>query len=159
MSDTQEPDRFPARKSPRLKNFDYSSPNWYFVTICTWDKQCLFGSPNSLSPSGEIAQQCLKEIGIHFPNAVIEKSVIMPNHVHAILSLTGGINLSSVIGLYKSAVTKQIHEINPDEKVWQTSYHDHIIRNQADYERIWLYIDANPGRWMDDCFYTPDQER
>ena len=158
MTDTEDRERFPVRRNPRLKGFDYSSPNWYFVTICTWEKQCLFGSPKQLSPLGEIARQCLNEIGMHFPCVTVEKSVIMPNHVHAIISLTEGVNLSAVVGLFKSAVTKQVHEIRPGEKVWQTSFHDHIIRSRTDFERIWLYIDNNPGRWMDDCFYTPDQE-
>ena len=54
-----------------------------------------------------------------------------------------------------AAVTREIRAFDSDMQVWQTSFHDHIIRNQADYERIWLYIEVNPARWMDDCFYIP----
>ena len=42
--------------------------------------------------------------------------------------------------------------------MWQTSYHDHIIRNEADYRRIWEYIDTNPEKWQEDCYYK-DRER
>lgn len=37
--------------------------------------------------------------------------------------------------------------------VWQRGYHDHIIRNEADYLRIWDYIDTNPAKWREDCYY------
>jgi len=98
----------------------------------------------------------MNEIGMHFPCVTVEKSVIIPNHVHAIISLTEGVNLSAVVGSLKSAVTKQVHEIRPGEKVWQASFHDHIIRNEQDYLKIWEYIDTNPLKWKEDCFYTEE---
>ena len=39
------------------------------------------------------------------------------------------------------------------EKIWQSSFHDHIIRNDMDYQKIWEYISGNPSKWLDDCFY------
>ena len=120
MSNYNDSDRFPVRKNPRQKSIDYTSYNYYFVTICTKDKVCLFGSP--AKPSGNGAQ------------------------------------LSAIIGLYKSAVTKDIRITQPEITVWQTFFHDHMIRNQADYERIWSYIETNPARWMDDCFYIPQPD-
>ena len=159
MFDKKALDRFHVRKNPRLKNYDYSSHNYYFVTVCTQNKHCLFGSPARLSAMGKIADHRLREIPIHFPGVLIDKWVVMPNHIHAIVVLSGNAtNLSTVIGQYKAAVTKEIRLQFPDKSVWQTSFHDHVIRDQADYERIWLYIEANPARWMDDCFYTPQPE-
>ena len=38
--------------------------------------------------------------------------------------------------------------------LWQASYHDHIVRSEADYLRIWSYIDTNPAKWREDCYYT-----
>ena len=153
-------DRFPVRKNPRLKHFDYASHNYYFVTICTHDKMCLFGSSEKRSHAGKVAEDCLQEISRHFPGVTVEKWVVMPNHIHAILILPGGgTNLSAIVGQYKAAVTKAVRTHSPGIQVWQSSFHDHVIRNQADYERIWLYIDTNPARWMDDCFYTPLPER
>ena len=48
----------------------------------------------------------------------------------------------------KEAVTKSV-----GFPIWQKSYHDHIIRNEADYRRIWEYIDTNPAKWREDCYY------
>jgi hypothetical protein len=47
----------------------------------------------------------------------------------------------------------RIHEILPGEEVWQVSFHDHKIRNQKQYEKIWTYIENNPKKWEMDCFY------
>ena len=146
--------KFPQRKNPRIKDYDYTQKNSYFVTICTHEKKYIFGRPQELSVMGKIATATMSEIPNHFPDIAIDRFVVMPNHVHAILSMTkSGTSLSAVVGQYKARVTKQIHEIQPQIQVWQTSFHDHVIRNQADYTRIWNYIDGNPLKWEDDCFY------
>ena len=151
-------DRFPCRKHPRLKNYDYSSPNYYFVTICTQGKVCLFGSPDQLNERGVAARNGILQIESHFQNVEVDKFVVMPNHVHMVLILRGeGASLSTVIGQYKSAVVRKIRETEPNCNVWQTSFHDHIIRNQQSYEKIWLYIEANPWSWDKDCFYQAVQ--
>ena len=154
MRNPDDQDRFPVRKHPRLKEYDYASPNYYFVTICTWNKACLFGRPGALNRYGRMAEQGLVETGSHFPGVKVDKFVVMPNHVHGIVVLQGsGADLSTVVGQYKSFVSRQIHGIDPEQRVWKTSFHDHVIRNQADYERIWSYIDANPANWEKDCFF------
>ena len=67
----------------------------------------------------------------HYPGVQILKFTVMPNHVHAIVYLFGGKSkLDNLIGSYKAYVSKKIHEIDPNRKVWQESFHDHIIRNQ-----------------------------
>ena len=154
MDTTTDKDRFPSRKHPRMKHFDYASPNYYFITICTWNKECIFGNPNGLSQWGTIAEAVILEIGGHFCNVRVDTYVIMPNHVHMILVLEGvTAGVPQIIGQYKSSVTRKIHETAPQQKVWQTSFHDHVIRNQRDYERIWLYIESNPQNWSKDCFF------
>ena len=148
-------ERFPARKSPRMKHYDYSTPNYYFVTICTNGKRCLFGEPNQLNTLGRIAEDKLRQIDRHFAGVMVDKYVVMPNHIHVILALQqSNAELSAIVGQYKAAVTKQARTIIPDVVVWQGSFHDHVIRNQQAYEKIWLYIEGNPGKWQEDCFYT-----
>jgi len=94
------------------------------------------------------------QIPRHFSNVSVDKYVVMPNHIHIILILhSGSANLPAIIGQYKAFVTRRIREKKPNCNVWQTSFHDHIIRNQQAYERIWLYIEANPQNWDKDCFY------
>ena len=148
-------DRFHNRKNPRMKWYDYSQPNYYFITVCTHEKRCIFGHPGALNRFGQIAEQGILAIGTHFPNVTVDKYVVMPNHIHIILILQeGSTNLSVVVGQYKAFVTRQVHKIDPKCNVWQASFHDHVIRDQNGYERIWNYIHANPQRWQDDCFYS-----
>ena len=159
MNANDEQNRFHSRKNPRLKRYDYTTPNYYFITICTWEKRCLFWKSGKLNQYGVTAKQGFEEITQHFPDVIVDKFVVMPNHVHAILILqTDGTNVPTVIGQYKSFVSKRIHEFDAGCRVWQASFHDHVIRNQKDYERIWLYIEANPARWEDDCFFLSEQK-
>lgn len=153
----QEEDRFPNRKYPRLKEYNYSKKNFYFITICTDQKKCIFGKPTDISILGKIAEDTLKDTQKHFSNIRIDKYVIMPNHIHVIFEVTAdGNNLINAIGSFKSATTKKIHKIQPDLAVWQRSFHDHVIRNQKSYEGIWKYIDENPLKWEEDCFYQDE---
>ena len=157
MVDYENQNRFPERKNPRLREYDYSTPNYYFVTICTWEKRCIFGAPGNLNGCGKIAEDGLRKIPAHFPTVRLDKYVVMPNHIHVILALNGtDVALPVVIGQYKAYVTKQIHDVCRSMPVWQTSFHDHVIRNQQAYERIWLYIESNPAIWQKDCFYAKE---
>ncbi|MBR6653401.1 MAG: transposase [Oscillospiraceae bacterium] len=151
----------PNRKKQRLSQFDYSSENYYFVTICTADKKHLFGKAGELNQFGKIAEKKILDIPNHHYGVRIDKYAVMPNHIHAIVVLgcagktpTEKIpSLYTVLGSYKSSVTREIHEIAPEVTVWQSSYNDHVIRNNADYSNIWQYIDQNPERWNEDELY------
>jgi len=137
MTNKADNERFPSRKHPRLKNYDYATPNFYFVTICTWQKKCLFGKAGALNRYGKIAEQGIGQIESHFPDVSVDKFVVMPNHIHMILVLQAKIaTLSNIIGQYKAFVTKEIRKTEKDAKIWQTSFHDHVIRNQKSYETI-----------------------
>ena len=91
------------------------------------------------------------------PGIHLDKYVVMPNHIHGIFVIhqeeKGLKDLSVAIGQYKMSVTKEIRTWEPGKEVWQRSFHDHIIRNQKSYEKIWLYIEHNPLKWEEDCFY------
>ena len=149
----------PKRKSPRIKNYDYSNPNYYFITICTHDKKCIFGEPGKLNLLGKIAEDCLLNIPELYSNIELDKYVVMPNHIHGIFVVksektdTTLDDLSMILGQYKMSVTKKIRRIEPEKQVWQRSFHDHVIRNQSGYEKIWMYIENNPLKWEEDCFY------
>ena len=78
-------------ESIRLKNWDYSSPGYYFVTICTKDREFYFGNIKNnkmiLSDMGKIAQQYWLQIPAHFPHIMLDEFIIMPNHLHGILKI------------------------------------------------------------------------
>ena len=149
----------PKRKKNRLSCFDYRNPGYYFITICTQNKEKLFWvSPDMESPKltsiGLIAEKCICKIPEIYPIIHLDKYVIMPNHVHLILYLEGneecpdGPSISNIVGQMKRAVSKIAKR-----EVWQRSFHDHIIRNEKDYQMIWQYIEDNPRKWKKDCFY------
>ena len=155
----------PKRKPTRLPRYDYSQNGYYFVTICTHNKQkilCdivgegLCALPSiQLTPIGETVDKSIKYIDQNYQNVFVDKFVIMPNHVHLIIKIgTGGrgdppLQVYDIIGNLKSFTT---HEYK--NTLWQRSFHDHIIRDESDYTRIWNYIDLNPQKWKEDCFYT-----
>ena len=151
----EDEDRFHIRKHPRMARYDYATPNYYFVTICTKNKKCIFGSVHQNHMYGEIAEMGLLEIPKHFDKVYIDKYIVMPNHIHMIVVLEKGAKeLPTVIGQYKAYVSRKIHAIDPTQEVWQSSFHDHVIRNQSAYEHIWNYIDGNRQKWQEDCYFT-----
>ena len=151
------------RKSPRLKGFDYTTRAAYFVTICTYQRLPLFGEiidgVMRLAPSGEIAAACWQAISNHYPGVILDEFVIMPNHMHGLLGLTAVTSdfrtaLGWVINSYKGAVTTRIRQqSSPDMKVWQSRYYDHIVRDEADLDRIREYVQNNPLAWSADRFH------
>ena len=150
----------PKRKSPRIPGYDYSTCNYYFITICTHHHRCIFGQPEMLNHWGTIVQEHILEIADHYDGVRVDKYIVMPNHIHLILVLENEKNpdCNQIIAQYKSGVSREIHRIEPDVTIWQRSYHDHIIRNYGEYEKIWLYIEDNPRKWEDDCFYIAENE-
>lgn len=155
----------PERKRLRLPDYDYSANGYYYVTICTRNKEKLFwkrvGNGLDRSSAGMIAEEHLLMISSHFPEVRIDKYVIMPNHIHAIFVIEGANTgrsrpsptLSAVIGLYKSGVSRAV-----GCPVWQKSFYDRVIRNVTDYQRIWQYIENNPLQWELDELYTEERE-
>ncbi len=163
------------RKSTRLNGYDYSAPGAYFVTICTHNRKHLFSnivgaiheSPeNKLTQYGEFVELIIETLPDKF-NVSIPKYVIMPNHIHLIIEIYRDNDqrairesplqyqrsvIDKMVGFLKMNVSKKIHNTYSD-KIWQRSYHDHIIRGEQDYQKIWEYIDTNPLKWELDCFY------
>ena len=151
---------YPKRKSPRIPGYDYSNENYYFITICTHDKQCIFGSVNKQNNFGRIAKNHIIQLSNHYDGVYVDHYVVMPNHVHMIIVLenSGKNDLNQVIGQFKSGVSREIRNMEPAMRVWQRSYYDHVIRNEKSYCEIWEYIEYNPLKWEEDRFYSKDQK-
>ena len=81
---------FYERKPTRIPGYDYATRNYYFITICTHERQCIFGTPNKLNTMGVMAQECIIKIQDIFPSVRVDKYVVMPNHIHAIIVLEPG---------------------------------------------------------------------
>ena len=165
----------PKRKHPRLDNYDYSSAGAYFVTICTQNRRCVLSRivGRGLAPAettaieytslGEIAEKQLFLLADRYPYLTIDQYVIMPNHIHAILILNGETagasprpTLTDIVCTYKSLTTRECKKNGFREKLFQTSFYEHIIRSREDYEEIVKYIYENPIRWYYDELYTEE---
>lgn len=135
---------FKSRKQNRLKEYDYSEKGYYYITICTYNREEIFGiiEQNNmiLNECGAIAKRLWLKITNHFPNIELDEYIVMPNHIHGIIIINNPVgtghalysnkntknnNLSVIIGSYKSAAAKQINQLNNNSLRWQRSFHDH----------------------------------
>lgn len=154
-------EEMPQRKALRAVFHDYSG-GAYFITICTKDMKHYFGKiydgAMHLNLLGEFCRQQLENIPIHYTYAQVPVYTIMPNHIHAIILISGAdvtnrfrSALSVVVGGVKSAVKRYANSSNT-EFHWQSRYNDHIIRNMNEAHNIAEYISTNVARWgMDHC--------
>jgi len=138
----------------------------YFVTICTRKRINLFGrirearmQPNAL---GKIIWEAWFELPYHFARLELDSFVLMPSHIHGILALVdpvgaglrpapalGRQGLTRIIGAFKSFSSRRITEVKPTLQglVWQRSFYDRIIRNNAELSNARRYILLNPAKW------------
>ncbi len=168
------------RRSIRLRDYDYSQEGLYFITICTQNKLCLFGKIENremiLNDAGKMVEKCWLEIPEHYPNVILHKYVIMPNHIHGIIEIVGAQDIvhnraqnivplrnefqkiipgsiGSIVRGFKIGVTKWFRKNSSIKNVWQRNYYEHIIRNEESYIKITEYIENNPIKWENDEYY------
>ena len=151
-----------GRKRNRLEFYDYSTENLYFVTSCVlggehWLGEVVNGEMQ-LNSFGKIAEEHFSWLANQCSFLEIHAYVVMPNHVHAILELTGSesgkapLSVSQVMAAYKTLTSKKIRLAGLPEFAWKRSFHDHIIRNERGYWNIFNYIRNNPAQWQQDKF-------
>lgn len=160
----------------RCQNYDYSTEGAYFITICVKGREPVFGTVEDdqmvHSEAGDIACRCLMEIPRHYPNVTVDTAVVMPDHVHAILAIESSDptvpkteqrqqtesvrqrtrpleTLPLAVGSYKSSVTRLVRASGNTAFQWQKSYHDRVIRDWMEQDRIRAYIADNPRRWTE----------
>lgn len=174
--------KLPQRKDTRLKHYDYSQSGYYFITICTKDKQNLLSKINvgggfhaappgpQLTPIGDEITETIDFMEKQYSGIDFKNYVIMPNHIHLIIAIhndkpstyggpsgrDGTLPLHRIVGQLKSFTNKRYNEINKRENLilWQRNYYDHIIRNEEEYLKIYEYIETNPLKWIEDKYYN-----
>lgn len=114
----------------------------------------------NMLPFGECIKEQINNLENRYDNVIIDNYVIMPNHIHILMRIknqTGGASpsptASDVICAFKSITTLEYKELLPIDVLFQRSYHDHIIRDDIDYQNIWQYIAENPAKWAEDELY------
>ena len=107
------------RRSIRLKGYDYSKAVLYFITICCYNRECLFGDVVNgemvLNDAGKFADECWNIIPDHFPNAILHEYIIMPNHIHGIIELLNNIGYS--VGVQNFEPVRSPNEIDSSDGV------------------------------------------
>ena len=199
---------FPRRRATRLRDYDYSQPGAYFVTICVQHRKCLLGTITDgkmrLNKIGQIVVEFWKRIPQHFPTVQLGGQVIMPNHMHGIIAwgipetkdpqpIVGARSprlmpqtptvgarsprppentstrrgevpspaLGKIMAYFKYQSTKHINQYHntPGTRIWQRNYHDHIIRDDPDLQRLRQYIQDNPMKWELDQLHPDNPSR
>jgi len=160
-------DKLPNRKQLRIKEYDYSQSGCYFITMCTQDRQRIFemsvvGNDRRVVPSNalqnKLVEKCFIELQNKY-NVKIEDYIIMPDHIHFILSIDSerhaGRSLPELMQWFKTMTTNDYirgvkdNKLKPfSGKLWQKSYFDHVIRNENDYKECDEYILNNPLKWQ-----------
>jgi len=163
------------RRSIRLRGYDYSSSGAYFVTVCTKNKECLFGDivdwTMRLNQAGELIHEVWDELPRHYAGIDLDIFVAMPNHIRGIIVLTdtpvvgaglalpsgrgaasGAPTLGHVIRTFKSITAINVNRLltRTGQPLWQRNYYEHIIRNETSLDPIREYVSMNPQNWMTD---------
>jgi putative transposase len=154
------------RNSIRLRGYDYAGGGLYFLTLCAYQKMCIFGSilndTMHASPYGEILKEEWLLSSQIRPGILLDEWILMPNHFHALVTLPQSFletttprpprSLGSFVAGFKSATTRRIRAMAgiADLSVWQRNYFERIIRDQNELETVRAYIQNNPRNWSRD---------
>jgi len=152
------------RKHLRSKSHDYSSNGFYFITICCKQFRPYFGDVIDdkmvLNQFGAVADQQWRALPERFQQICCYSHQVMPNHMHGIVEIHNTSlekhQIGQIIGAYKSLTFKFCRELSCKgyiEKLWQANFYEHVIRNDAAFEKISQYIETNPAQWDKDSYY------
>ena len=162
MNDNQPPRRY--RQHIRLPDYDYSAAGYYFVTLVTLDRALVFDDVRFR----DIAEASWRWLAKRYQQVELDYFVIMPNHLHGIIALSGGAPrggsraaatrvaatrdhkpLGQLIGAFKTVSTKEINRMRgtPGAGVWQLNYYERVVRYERELDAIRQYIVDNPAKW------------
>ena len=124
-----------AIKNIRLKDYDYSSDGFYFITLCT-----NYRKPYLTGENEKIVAQFIEQLPYRVNGVKLDYYQMMPSHIHLILILEHcELKLAEIVRRLKAATTKQL-----GFKLWQPNYYEHVIRNPKALAGIREYIQNNP---------------
>ena len=161
------------RRSIRLAGYDYTQAGAYFVTICTHRREPLLASISAteytLTQVGQFVARCWLALPRHFPHAMLDAWVLMPDHMHGILILrdvnhesvvpapsgrpngTRPNSLNAIIQNFKSISTRKVNQLRhaAGTPLWHRDYYERIVRDDRGLDAIRRYIENNPARWRE----------
>ena len=163
--------KFPKRKHPRLKYYDYSQNGSYFITVCTKNNECILGCVKTskrnlfppyieLSSLGKVAKKYICNINNVYEYISVDKYVIMPNHIHLLITIEHPYEpavaeeqkkyttVQTIVRSFKKMVAREI-----SDSIWQESFYETILKNDESYYDVYEYIEKNPINWIADKYY------
>ncbi len=167
MAHSGKPRNHTTRRG-RLEGYDYRLPGYFFLTICVCNRASLFGRIDNrvmeYSPAGTMLVTAIEDLERRYQQVTVDAFVIMPNHVHLLLgNLIRSVehdfsaSIPTMMDWWKTVTTKRyINGVRDADwpafkgKLWQSGYHDRIVRDERELEIIRRYIAENPQRWKDD---------
>ena len=155
---------YPKRKIVRLSCYDYRETGYYFITICTHLKICRFWDHGSINPCGQLISRRVQALPLRFPSLELDQAAVMPNHVHLLFYLQRQehISVTKIMNWFKTVTTNDyIRGVRAgifqpyQDRFWQRSFYDHVVRDEQDLQYIREYIVNNPIKWNLDRYYEP----
>lgn len=167
------------RKNLRIPGYNYKSNGYYFVTCCTENRLPLFGDiingKMNLNEAGDMVHMKITNTSRYYPDVHIDTFVVMPDHIHMVIVLDGpgrtrrsaptDVGIPDVVKTIKTYATlRYIQEVRNNnwqpffKRLWQRGYHEHIIRNENDLNRVREYIINNPITWHTNKYNLNDYE-
>lgn len=104
-----------------------------------------------LTDIGKIVDGMIQDISKHYPNVVVDNYIIMPNHIHMLIRVAEKKDGTTVMRIMKALKGLSTRKIG--SPIWQTSFHDHVIANEEEYQTRFRYIEENPAKWQQDKYY------
>jgi len=173
-------------KSDCLPACGNSQAGFYFVTLCTYKRRCLFGDmvdgELQLSKFGACIESAWREIPSCHNNVRLDSFVIMPNHLHGVISLSGAADdfenhcivssgrdamdrlptMREIVHAFKARCAFYLEANGYPEKngpdaapIWQRRFHEHVIADEKAYRDIVQYIEKEPQQWQRDIYNIP----
>ena len=155
------------RRSVRMSAYDYSQAGYYFVTLCTYDRECVLGEISDdrmvLSEAGRAVEAVWARLPQRFPSVELDAFVVMPNHVHGIVVIVDRSisTLGAIVGAFKSLAAIEVNHLlsRSGRPLWQRSFYEHVVRNDRELDRFRAYVAANPSRWPTDAVHPDNPSR
>ena len=149
-----------------MPGYDYSANGAYFITICTKNKIPIFEPVGADSISARMVTKTFLDTIRKYPQVDSPIYTVMPNHFHAVITIDrtdmeSAPTISQIVQNFKRYSTIEYIKLVKDGmvppfngQIWQRSFHDHVIRDEKGFLKIWNYIEGNPSKWEEDCFYV-----
>ena len=164
------------RRNLRLGGYDYSDPGAYFVTVRTRLTGSILGDVHEaaikLNPLGESVHSVLENVSTFHEGVTVDTMVVMPDHIHTILTIVGEVNASvkpkpsipKIIHSFKSYTTHLFrsipmasHACDSKTVLWQRNYYEHVVRTPTSLRLIREYIHSNPARLWQRMLSNPKE--